>query len=188
MAKLAKLASTYEKVVFFNCEWTTFNLLHVKILIEELKTWENDDDCSFQDLADNEDPDVKRDKFHCSEAWRYSIMLYAVRVFAKKQDERGLQTISFLSRIILGHTRCIKQEALIQNQVLIPIFLAAAESEQEPDRAFARQYNMNGSSRSRYYMFETAQSILERIWAGWDAGTHTSSYSGKVQSSAFQAA
>lgn len=171
MAHLAKLASTYEKVASLNCEWTTFNLLPVDLQVEELKNWKNEDDCSFKDLEDHEDPDAKRDRFHCSEAWRYAIILYAVRVFAKKQDQRGLQSISFLSRIILDHVRCIKQEALIQKQVLIPIFLAAAEAGNESDRAFARQYNNNWSSRCRYYMFETAQMILESIWAGWEADT-----------------
>jgi Fungal specific transcription factor domain len=174
MARLAKLASTYEKVASLNCEWTTFNLLPVERLVDELKNWKNEDEFSFQDLEDcedHEDPDMKRDRFHCSEAWRHAIILYAVRVFAKKQDQRGLQSIDFLSRIILDHIRCIKQEALIQKQVLIPVFLAAAEVGDESDRDFAREYNSNWSSRCRYYMFETAQMILERIWASWEAET-----------------
>ncbi len=171
MARLAKLASTYVKVASLNCEWTTFNLLPVELLVDELKNWRNEDDCSFQNLEDNEDPDLKRDRYHCSEAWRYAIMLYAVRVFAKKQDQHGLQWIKFLSRVILDHIRCIKQDALIQKQVLIPIFLAAAEAGDESDRTFARQYNHNWSSRCRYYMFETAQTILEKIWVDWDQDT-----------------
>jgi len=168
MASLAKLSSTYEKVTSLNCEWTTFNLLPVELLTDELKTWKNEDDCSFQDLESHEDPDIKRDRYHCSEAWRQAIMLYAMRVFSKKQDQGGLQSIKFLSRLIIDHVRCIKQDALIQKQALIPICLAAVESGDEADRAFARQYNYNWSLRSRYHMFETAQTILEKIWAGWE--------------------
>jgi hypothetical protein len=166
IARLAKLAAIYEKVHSLNCEWTTFSLFPVEAIVEEVKNWKNEDDCSFQDVRAGEDVNAKRDRFHCIEAWRHAIILHTVRVFSKKQDPQSLQSATFLARVILDHIRCIRQDEVIQKQVLIPIFLAAAEVGSETDRAFVRQYCMYWSASSRYFMFETAKVIIENIWAG----------------------
>ena len=89
---------------------------------------------------------------------------------SKKYQQR-LQSNGFLSREILDHIRCIKQENLVQKQVLIPIILAVGETGDESDRPLIREYCTNWSSRSRCDMIETAQIILENIWAGWEEQT-----------------
>jgi hypothetical protein len=168
MARLAKLAAMYEKVALINSEWATFNLFPVEAIVEEVKKWRNEDDTTYHDTATTEDINAKRDRFHCSETWRYAIILYTVRAFTRKLDWQGLQSTTFLARMILDHIRCIRKNQIVQKQVLIPIFLAAAELGDETDRAFVRQYCKHWSASSRYTMFETAGTVIERIWAGWE--------------------
>jgi hypothetical protein len=165
MARLAKLASIYEKAA--GLEWTTFNMLPVNTIIEEVKNWNNQEDICFQEMDEPEDMYAKRDRFHCIEAWRHAIFLYTLRVFTKKQDRRGLQSISHLERVILDHIRCIRQDTIIQKQLLIPLFLAAAEIGDETDRTFVQQYCKHWSCTSRYSMFENAEMIIKHIWADW---------------------
>ena len=165
MARLAKLASIYEQVSAL--QLTPFNMLPVDLVIEEVKNWRNTEDVCSLDIeeSESEDMDARRDRFHCIEAWRHAIFLYALRVFTRKQDRRGLQSISLSKRIILDHIRCIKQSMIIQKQILIPLFLAAAETKDEIDRAFVQQYCKYWSSKSRYSMFETTEVIIKDIWA-----------------------
>lgn len=168
MARLSKLASIYERVA--SLEWTTFTMLPVDAIVDEVKNWTNTEDIYFQDIEEPEDMDAKRDRFHCIEAWRHAIFLYTLRVFTKKQDRHGLQSISHLARVILDHIRCIKQDKIIQKQLLIPLFLAAAETGDETDRAFVQQYCKHWSTTSRYSMFETTESTIKHIWTDWNAG------------------
>lgn len=169
MARLAKLASIYEKVAAM--EWTTFNMLPVDIIVEEVKDWNNSEDISFQEIEELEDMDAKRDRFHCIEAWRHAIFLYTIRVFTKKQNQCGLLSTTHLARVILDHIRCIKQDRIIQKQLLIPLFLAAAETGDETDRTFVQQYCKHWSSTSRYSMFETTEMIIKDIWVDWHPST-----------------
>lgn len=169
MARLAKLASTYEKVTCL--EWTTFNRYPVRAIVGELEQWTNNDDSSFRNLQEFEDADARRDRFHCTEAWRHAIILYTLRVFTEKLDQHGLQSTSYLARIVLDHVRCIRKYSSTQKQVLIPVFLAAGETGDENGRDFVRQYCKHWSSRSRYFMFDTAETIIERIWDDWQVLT-----------------
>jgi hypothetical protein len=165
MARLAKLASIYEKVTAVDS--TTFNMLLVGTIVEEVKSWNNTEDICFQEIHELDDMSAKRDRFHCIEAWRHAIFLYTLRVFTKKQDQRGLQSISHLKRVILDHIRCIKQDMIIQKQILIPLFLAGAEIGDETDRAFVEQYCKHWSYTSRYSMFENAEILMKHVWADW---------------------
>jgi hypothetical protein len=171
MARLAKLAAMYETVISLNSEWANFNLFPVEAIVDEVKNWKNNDDMSYQDIMPSEDVNVKRDRFHCSEAWRYAIILYTVRVFAKKLDFQGLLSAYFLARVILDHIRCIRQDEIIQKQVLIPIILAASEIGDHSDRVFIRQYCKHWTATARYFMFETAGMVIEHIWADWQEET-----------------
>ena len=170
MARLAKLASIYEKIT--KMEWTLFNTLPVKMIIEEVEQWKNEEDATSDEIGQMEDdPDAKRNRFHCIEAWRHAILLYAYRVFSRKQEASCLRSITHLARIILDHVRCIQQAEIIQKQALLPVFLTASEVEGEVSRSFVRQYCNHWSLTSRYFMFGTVAILLERIWADWDGST-----------------
>lgn len=109
------------------------------------------------------------DRFHCVEAWRYAIILYTRRVFRSHQDLADLRVIDHLTRVILDHVRCIRKTQMVQKQVLLPVFLAAGEVEDEDTRNFVRQYCNHWSRTARYSQFETALASIENIWATYDA-------------------
>jgi hypothetical protein len=169
MARLAKLASIYEKTT--RMEWTLFNDLPVISEIAELQEYVNPESvtlCSAEDMGLDGDVDARRNRFHCIEAWRHAIILYTCRVFNQQQDEHSMRKITYLARLVLDSVRCIPQSSIIQKQVLLPVFLAGAEMEREADRGFVRQYCKYWSDTSRFYHFESATELLEDIWCEAD--------------------
>lgn len=170
MARLAKLAAIHETTL--QMEWTIFNRFPVDTIIEEVRNYTNHESVTFEDMEYlEEDPDARRNRYHCIEAWRHAILLYTCRAFTSKQDDYGLRQISQLSRIILDSVRCIPLTNLLQKQLLLPVFLAAAEMGSEVDRSFARRYCKHWSDVSGYYHFESAAMLLEDIWRDWDLST-----------------
>lgn len=170
MARLAVLASTYEKV--HTMEWVVFNTFPVEEILEHVQSWENNEDATADSIAwTDDDPETRRNKFHCIEAWRHSVQLYAYRVFYRPQTTERLRSITHLARVVLDHVRCIPDTAVVQKQTLLPVFLAASEVGDETTRDFVRQFCRHWSSTARYSMFGTVVTLLETIWAGWDAST-----------------
>ncbi|KAF2812325.1 uncharacterized protein BDZ99DRAFT_383101, partial [Mytilinidion resinicola] len=170
MARLAKLANIYEKTT--RMEWTIFNRLPVDAIVEEVRNFSNEADVGLDDFEHlDEDPDARRNRFHCVEAWRHAILLHVCRVFTPKQDAPKLRLISHLSRVILDHVRCIPATEVIQKQVLLPVFLAASEAGDEQGRSFARQYCKHWNVASRTYHFQATAELLEEIWKDWRPST-----------------
>ncbi|KAJ9606635.1 hypothetical protein H2200_008643 [Cladophialophora chaetospira] len=186
MARLAKLAAIYEKTR--QMEWTIFDRTPVDQVIAEVKSFVNKEDATLDDTSLSEDdPDAKRDCFHCIEAWRHAILLYTCRVFTPWQDSAGIRMISYLARVTLDHVRCISRRSFIQKQVLLPVFLAGSEVGDEQDRAWIREYCKHWSAAARFYMFESTRFLLEDIWQDWDVSTRDSYWWGlKVGSSNIQ--
>lgn len=167
MAQLAKLASTCEKVL--TMEWATFSSFPVERIMDHVQKWTNDKDATVDSITETEDdPQCRRNGYHCIEAWRHAILLYARRVFYRPQTQAGLRSISHLARVVLDHVRCIPETAIVQKQALLPVFLAASEVGDEPTRSFVRQYCAHWSSTARYSMFGTVSTLLERIWSQRD--------------------
>jgi hypothetical protein len=170
MARLAKLAAIYEKTTMM--EWTIFNDLPVQMVVEEVRGFNNVEAVGFSDLDNLEgEPDTRRNRFHCIEAWRHAIMLFVARAFCQKQDVFGIRKITHLARIILDSVRCIPQTEFFQKQLLLPVFLAGSEAESEIDRAFVRQYIQHWNETSRFEHFGSAGELLEDVWKDWDAST-----------------
>ena len=185
MRRLARLASIYEKAS--GMEWTTFNTTPVKLITKEVTQWKNDEDVTADEAAYVEDDmDGRRNRFHCIEAWRYAILLYARRVFVQRQDASGLRSISYLARETLDHVRCIPRTAIVQKQALLPMFLAGAEAGDESVRDFVRDYCSYWSVKSGHFMFNTVATLLESIWAEWGvSGRDVYWWGVKVNNTAF---
>ena len=167
MRRLARLASIYEKAS--NLEWTTFDTTPIEGITKQITQWKNEEDITADEAAYVEDDlDGRRNRFHCIEAWRYAILLYARRVFMRKQDTPGLRSIGYFSREILDHVRSIPRTATVQKQVLLPVFLAGAEAGVESVRAFVRDYCTYWSAKSGHLMFNTVGTLLENIWSESD--------------------
>lgn len=174
MARLATLATTYEAV--HGMEWVTFDTFPVDQITQHVQYWANDKDTTADSIAqeaiaNDDDPETRRNAFHCIEAWRHAILLYAYRVFHRPQTPAGLRAITHLSRVVLDHVRCIPDTAIVQKQTLLPVFLAAAEVGDGPTREFVRCYCAHWSATARYSMFGTVATLLERIWADWMVST-----------------
>lgn len=177
MARLSILAATYETVQ--TMEWVTFSTVPVEAIMAEVQAWTNPEDVTAESIArsidsdDNnydhpeDDPDTRRTRFHCIEAWRHAILLYAHRVFYRPQTAAGLRSITHLARVVLDHVRCIPQSDTLQKQTLLPLFLAAAETGDEATRNFARGYCAHWTAETRYSMIGTVEALLESIWADW---------------------
>lgn len=179
MARLAKLASIYEKVQ--TMEWTIFNMQPVEDIMQELRAWPNPEDVDAEDVPLlQDDPDDQRDRFHCIEAWRQAVLLYAYRVFFRPQTSSGLQSITHLARTVLDHVRCVPQTVIVQKQTLLPVFLAASEVGNEATRDFVRQYCDHWSQTARYSMFATVRLLLERIWQKWKPSTRDAFWWGSI--------
>jgi hypothetical protein len=167
MWQLAKLAANYKQTLL---EHGSFDVQQVDDLAECLNGWINNNAMSIEEIqASNEDTNDKLDRFHCVEAWRYAIILYSRRVFRLHQDSGDLRVIDHLTRVILDHVRCIRETQMVQKQVLLPVFLAGVEVEDDYSRFFVRQYCNRWSKTARYSQFETALALIENIWATCDA-------------------
>ena len=167
MWQLEKIAANYKQTLL---EHGSFDMQQVDDLVEYLKGWINNNAMSIEESqASDEDADDRMDRFHCVEAWRYAIILYSRRVFRSHQDPADLRVIDHLTRVILDHVRCIRDTQMVQKQVLLPVFLAAVEVEDENTRCFVRQYCNHWSKTARYSQFETALASIENIWATYDA-------------------
>ena len=173
MAQLAKLAAIHEKTL--QMEWTIFDRTPVDQAIADVQNFVNKEDATLDEIGHLEDdPDARRDRFHCIEAWRHAILLYTCRVFTRSQDPAGLRKINHLARVTLDHVRCISRRSFIQKQVLLPVFLAGSEVGDDGDRSLIREYCRHWSTASRFYMFESARFLLEDIWKDWDLSTRAS--------------
>ncbi|RFU35463.1 hypothetical protein B7463_g881, partial [Scytalidium lignicola] len=170
MARLAKLAAIYEKTT--KMEWTIFDRTPVDAVIQVVRDFINREAVNFDEVEFlEEDPDTRRNRFHCIEAWRHAILLYACRVFTPKQDVYQICHINHLARIILDSVRSIPNTEIIQKQLLLPIFLAASEMGDEHNRSFVREYCKHWNNVSRFYHFQSALVLLESIWSVWDPST-----------------
>lgn len=171
MARLSILASTFEKVQALNEEspWVTFSTVPVEAIIAEVTQWTNPEGATAESIAWTDDnPEKRLNRFHCVEAWRNAILLYAYRVFSRPQTTAGLRSITYLARVVLDHVRCIPDTDVVQKQTLLPVFLAASETGDESTRDFVRNFCGHWTATARYSMFGTVGTLLENIWAGWD--------------------
>ena len=171
MARLSILASTFEKVQTLNAEspWVTFSTVPVEAIIAEVTQWTNPEGATAESIAwTDDDPEKRLNRFHCVEAWRNAILLYAYRVFYRPQTTAGLRSITYLARVVLDHVRCIPDTDVVQKQTLLPVFLAASETGDESTRDFVRNFCGHWTATARYSMFGTVGTLLESIWASWD--------------------
>lgn len=167
MFRLANLASTLKHQMLM--DEGPFDMDQVDSLVKVIKGWTNNNALSIDEIEKStEDFDDKMDRYHCIEAWRYAIVLYCRRVFRLYHDATDLRVIDRFTRVILDHIRCIRKLKMIQKQVLLPLFLAAVETEDDFNRDFVRSYCMHWSRTARYSQFETALAWIESIWTHSD--------------------
>lgn len=110
----------------------------------------------------------KEDIHHCAEAWRYVLLLYIERVFKWQRDQPTTPILHLLARRVLNHTSSCRRTSMVQKQLLLPVFLAGCETNDEDLREEARLYCSWWGEKTRYDMFLTAIGLLEEVWANPD--------------------
>lgn len=168
MHRLAGLASIYEQTK--HLDHVLFDRTAVGAVTKQVEQYHESNTfastCSEEGEAMAEH-DQRRNHHHCTEAWRHAILLYTQRVFQPEQKPAGLHRINTLSRFILDSVRCCPPTETLQKQMLLPIFLAAAEVGEGWHRDFARAYCRHWSAATGFEQFDTVGGLLEEIWSGW---------------------
>ena len=118
------------------------------------------------DYPNEADLETQTHGYLCIEAWRHAILLYACRVFGT----HDLHQIDRHAQTIFDCVQGIPQTNIVQKQVLIPLFLAAAEVG-DSRRAMASSYLSHWNTVSRFYHFDSVARILEGIWKDWTPKT-----------------
>jgi hypothetical protein len=167
MIKLAKLAMQNEKAG--GMEWLVFDTAGVDQVEEALREWPSNPP-TYDETEEEEALGEAQDRYHCVEAWRIALLLYIAQVFRWKRTGPVPGTVRYLSRVILNHARSIRRSSMIQKQLLLPVFLAAAEM-QSDCREFARDYCKWWTKSCGFKMFTGVSSYLEDIWIGQDNPT-----------------
>ncbi|XXH02482.1 D-aspartate oxidase [Hypoxylon texense] len=178
MFQLGTYAREIELVSHMTC--ATFDMGPVLEVEKALKEWRtpcfDDPDADFDDPGASGLPDdwnltpiqtahYVQDLYYCAQAWRLALLIYIERVFKWRRGEASITRISLLARKTLNNMLSCRQSVMIQKQLLLPVFLAASETEDEKLRNEARNYCKWWASKSRYEMFITSLGLLEEVWA-----------------------
>jgi len=150
------------------------------------------------DFQDEEALQQARDKYHCSEAIRYSLLIYSSRVFPADADANNTDTndndddddddntassiqqqqqqqtkakMRYWSRVSLDHVMSIRPTSDTLKQLLLVIFFAGAETNIENHKNFIRRYCTRWYEFFGYHMFPCVIDLLEEVWASQDMVT-----------------
>ncbi|KAI2606595.1 fungal-specific transcription factor domain-containing protein [Hypoxylon sp. NC1633] len=176
------LLGTYAREIELASHMTcvTFDMGPVLAVEKALKEWRtpysDDPDADFDNPRASGLPDdwnltpiqtahYVQDLYYCAEAWRFALLIYIERVFKWRRGEASITRISIFARKTLNSMLSCRQNEMIQKQLLLPVFLAACETEDEKLRNEARNYCKWWASKTRYEMFITSLGLLEEVWA-----------------------
>lgn len=129
--------------------------------------------------VDEEALHLDRDRYHCCEAFRYSLLIYILRIFTVPRcgdDEAGLDLqrtrsrLSFLARQTLEHVQACRSTSLIQKQLLFPVFVAGAETQTPALREIVMQYCHRWYEKFGIQMYSTVLDVVEAVWLQRDLG------------------
>ncbi|KIX03480.1 uncharacterized protein Z518_07033 [Rhinocladiella mackenziei CBS 650.93] len=124
------------------------------------------------DSRDEEKVQEARDTYHCCEAIRHSLLIYALRVFS--DDDRYMDSsymtarLKYLSRVSLDHVCSISPSSGTLKQLLFVILVAGAETNDDDHKDFIRGYCRRWFETFGYPMFTSVIEILEEVWTGRD--------------------
>lgn len=178
MYELATYAHEFELASRMTC--VTFEMAPVLTVEKAIKEWqppylsESDADIDHLSTATlptdcNSDPvqaaHYVQDLYHCAQAWRFALLIYIERVFKWRRQEASQTRLSLFARKTLNNMSSCRRSVMVQKQLLLPVFLAACETDDENLRDEARDYCKWWAGQTRYEMFITSLGMLEEVWA-----------------------
>lgn len=135
------------------------------------------------DPADEEALQAERDRYHCCEAFRYSLLIYILRIFTLPRDGDGGRDgknndtsrhvrarLSLLSRVALDHIAACRATSVIQKQLLFAVFIAGAEARTRLQRDLVGDYCRRWYRKFGYQMYNVVLDVVEAVWTEHDAG------------------
>jgi len=194
MVQLGTYAREFELASHMTC--VTFDMGPVLAVEKAIQEWRpppqyDDSDVDFTQLENSDTTGLPddcgldpvqaahyiQDLYHCAQAWRFALLVYIERVFKwrphrrRRHGEQASQArISLFARKALNNVTCCRRTAMIQKQLLLPVFLAACETEDEGLREEAREYCSWWGRKSRYDMFVTTLGLWGEGWVGAGEG------------------
>ena len=165
---LAELAKQKELASSMEC--LMFNMTPIESIERKVIEWKNEmilQVVEYDSEAEEEDEKQihdQQDRYHCAEAWRYSLFIYIERVFKWDRQQRRPFSMARFARITLDHVRSCRRTSQTQKQLLLPVFLAGSETTDADMRRFVKGYCKHWAEKSRYNMFDSASLLLDEIW------------------------
>jgi hypothetical protein len=160
-------------------QWTKFDLTFIDEIQNSIVNWENPSLEISTDLSE-EQVQQQRDRWNCTEAWRYGLLIYISRVFRWNRKMSPPSTLAFYARYILEHVHSCRHTAIVRKQVLLPLFFAGCETKDPFWRQSIRDYCQYWDKITGYNLFCSAASLLEEIWMEQDDSFSSESWWGSV--------
>jgi hypothetical protein len=163
LMQLASLAEENEKVL--SMRWAKFDLTIIDEIQTSILNWKNSS-LEIDDGLSEEQMHRQRDRWNCTEAWRYGLLIYITRVFLWNRNTKPPYSsrLAIYGRLILDHVNSCRRTSIVQKQAIFPLFLAGCEMTDQFSRQSIREYCQYWDRLSGYNLFITASSLLEEIW------------------------
>ena len=165
LMQLASLAEEYEKASLMR--WTIFDSTLVDELQASIINWENTSLEIDNDIPE-EQMQQQRDRWNCTEAWRYGLLIYITRVFRWNRNMSPPSKLAIYARLILEHVHSCRHTATVQKQTFFPLFFAGCETKDQFSRQSIRNYCQYWGQICGYDLFRSASSLLEDVWMEQD--------------------
>ncbi|KAJ5238223.1 hypothetical protein N7489_008314, partial [Penicillium chrysogenum] len=164
--QVARLSA--EKRQSSSMRYVTFDATVIAQIEQALESWHHITPAA---LAFGSEEDIQQDQdcMHCSEAWRYGLLLYIYRVFRWEPGSPIPMQVVRWARIIVDHVVACRDEKMVSRQALLPLFFAGCEQRDLSVRQKIVQFCSVWNDRTRYQMFGCTIPLLEEVWAEQEA-------------------
>lgn len=165
LRQLTSLAEEHE--IVSRMRWARFDTTLVDEIQASTISWVNSN-LQLNEGIPEEEMQQQRDKYHCSEAWRYGLLIYIERVFRWDRKSSPPAKLTIYARLIIEHVHSCRHTTIVQKQTFLPLFFAGCETQDRFSRESIRNYCSYWSKSSGYDLFNTALLLLEDLWLEQD--------------------
>lgn len=143
-------------------QFSSFDADLVSEIEQSLQTWQH---TSPVDAWVNEESMHRdNDEMHCSEAWRYGLLIYIYRVFQWQSGMPVPVQIAHQARLIVDHVFACRDTGYLAKQAIFPLFLAGCEITDQSVRRRISGFCIFWSDKTRYRMMNDVMPLLEDVW------------------------
>ncbi|PMD40625.1 hypothetical protein L207DRAFT_554328 [Hyaloscypha variabilis F] len=165
LMQLASLAEENEKVS--SMRWARFDLTPIDEIQAFIISWENPSPIIDDEISE-EQMQRQRDRWNCTEAWRYGLLIYITRVFRWDRKTNPPLRLALYARLVLEHVNSCRRTAIVQKQAFLPLFFASCETKDQFSRQSVREYCQYWGGVCGYDLFRSAAALLEDVWREQD--------------------